>query len=71
MLKLFALFLKAENPANTSYMTEKYRKRIHQFVEHCEMAEELDDLAKEKKKKSKKKERKEMKKDRTRKTIEF
>ena len=53
MLKLFALFLKAENPANTEYMTEKYRKRAQQFVERCEMAEELDDLAKEKKKKMK------------------
>ena len=25
MLKLFALFLKAENPANTDYMKEKYK----------------------------------------------
>ena len=53
MLKLFALFLKAENPANTEYMTEKYRQRIKEFVERCEMAEELDDLAKEKEKKTK------------------
>lgn len=48
MLKLFALFLKAENPANTEYMTNKYRERMKQFVERCEMGEELDDLAKEK-----------------------
>jgi len=25
MLKLFAIFLKAENPANTAYMSEKYK----------------------------------------------
>lgn len=28
MLKLFALFLKAENPANTKYMKEKYLGRM-------------------------------------------
>jgi hypothetical protein len=28
MLKLFALFLKAENPANTDYMKEKYIGRM-------------------------------------------
>ena len=28
MLKLFALFLKAENPANTAYMKEKYHERM-------------------------------------------
>lgn len=28
MLKLFAMFLKAENPANTEYMTKKYRNKI-------------------------------------------
>jgi adenylate/nucleoside-diphosphate kinase len=28
MLKLFAIFLKAENPANTSYMKEKYHKKM-------------------------------------------
>jgi adenylate/nucleoside-diphosphate kinase len=47
MLKLFALFLKAENSANTSYMGEKYRSRMKSFIERCEMAEELDDLATE------------------------
>lgn len=51
MLKLFALFLKAENPANTPYMKEKYLGRMRQFVERCEMAEELDDLSREKVKK--------------------
>lgn len=54
MLKLFALFLKAENPANTDYMKEKYKTRMRQFIERCEMAEELNDLAEEKLKKTKK-----------------
>ena len=54
MLKLFALFLKAENPANTDYMKEKYIGRMRQFIERCEMAEELNDLAEEKLKKQKK-----------------
>jgi len=48
MLKLFALFLKAENGANTEYMREKYRNKMKQFVERCELAEELDDLTHEK-----------------------
>ena len=48
MLKLFALFLKAENPANTEYMKEKYTARVKEFIERCEMAEELDDLADQK-----------------------
>lgn len=52
MLKLFALFLKAENPANTAYMKEKYLARMRQFIERCEMAEELSDLAAEKAKKA-------------------
>lgn len=49
MLKLFALFLKAENPANTDFMSEKYRDRIKKFIECCELAEEINDLAEEKK----------------------
>lgn len=53
MLKLFALFLKAENPANTPYMNEKYRGRVRKFVERCELAEELADLAEEKEEKQK------------------
>lgn len=51
MLKLFALFLKAENPANTTYMKEKYLNRMREFIQRCEMAEELSDLAEEKMKK--------------------
>ena len=53
MLKLFALFLKAENPANTEFMTEKYRARMKEFVERCELAEEIDDLTQEKAEKQK------------------
>jgi adenylate/nucleoside-diphosphate kinase len=45
MLKLFALYLKAENHANTDFMKKKYTDKMRQFVERCEMAEELDDLA--------------------------
>ena len=48
MLKLFALYLKADNPANTDYMREKYSKRMKEFVGNCEMAEELHALAEEK-----------------------
>ena len=48
MLKLFSLFLKAENPANTEYMTKKYRERMKTFIERCELAEEIQDLAEEK-----------------------
>ena len=32
MLKLFALFLKAENPANTDYMKEKYIAGVYATV---------------------------------------
>lgn len=48
MLKLFAIFLKAENPANTPYMKEKYMKKMAEFLEKCTVPEELNDLAKEK-----------------------
>jgi adenylate/nucleoside-diphosphate kinase len=51
MLKLFALYLKADNPANTDYMREKYSNKMKQFVTNCEMAEELHALAEEKKSK--------------------
>jgi len=54
MLKLFALFLKAENPANTEYMKDKYRKKMKKFIERCELPTEIFDLAEEKKKKEKK-----------------
>lgn len=32
MLKLFALFLKSENPANTAYMKKKYQNKMKQFI---------------------------------------
>lgn len=54
MLKLFAIFLKAENPANTAYMKEKYHKKMQTFVDRCEVPEELHELADEKSKKEKK-----------------
>jgi adenylate/nucleoside-diphosphate kinase len=50
MLKLFAIFLKAENPANTNYMKEKYHKKMQTFIERCEVPEELHELADEKSK---------------------
>ena len=50
MLKLFAIFLKAENPANTPYMKEKYMKKMTEFLEKCTVPEELNDLAKKKSK---------------------
>jgi adenylate/nucleoside-diphosphate kinase len=50
MLKLFAIFLKTENPANTEYMKEKYRKKMEEFLEKCTVPEELNDLAKKKEK---------------------
>lgn len=51
MLKLFALYMKADNPANTDYMREKYTKKMKEFVANCELAEELHALAEEKKRK--------------------
>jgi hypothetical protein len=48
MLKMFALYLKAENSANTEFMKKKYTERVKTFCDRCEMAEELDLLAKEK-----------------------
>ena len=48
MLKLFAIFLKAENPANTPYMKEKYMKKMTEFLEKCTVPEELHQLAEEK-----------------------
>jgi len=47
MLKLFAIFLKAENAANTKYMKEKYTGKLREFIETCEIAEELNDLSDE------------------------
>lgn len=50
-LKLFALYLKCENPANTTYMKEKYLKNCQEFLEICTISEELYELADEKEKK--------------------
>lgn len=54
MLKLFAIFLKTENPANTPHMKEKYMKKMQCFLEKCTVPEELHDLADEKMEKKKK-----------------
>lgn len=54
MLKLFAIFLKAENPANSAYLKEKYLGKMKLFIERCEIAEELSDLKEERDKKIKK-----------------
>jgi len=54
MLKLFAIFLKTENPANTEHMKQKYMKKMKSFLEKCTIPEELKDLAEEKEKKKKK-----------------
>ena len=48
MLKLFAIFLKTENPANTAYMREKYHKKMQKFLEKCTVPIELSELAEEK-----------------------
>lgn len=48
MLKLFALFLKTENPANTESMKRKYAAKMKQFIQRCELPEELYDLAMDK-----------------------
>lgn len=50
MLKLFALYLKTENPANTEFMKKKYAEKMKLFIERCEMPEEIHDLAQEKEK---------------------
>jgi adenylate/nucleoside-diphosphate kinase len=47
-LKLFALFLKCENPANTDYMRDKYRQKCKDFLDICTISEELFSLAQEK-----------------------
>jgi hypothetical protein len=51
MLKLFALYLKTENPANTEYMKNKYAQKMKEFIKKCEIPEELFDLQTEKEKK--------------------
>ena len=50
MLKLFAIFLKTENPANTEHMREKYMNKMKSFLEKCCVPEELNELAEEKSK---------------------
>lgn len=52
MLKLFAIFLKAENPANTVYMRDKYRAKMKEFIYRCEVPQELHELSLEKKEKA-------------------
>ena len=54
MLKLFAIFLKAENPANTAYMRDKYRAKMKEFIYRCEVPQELHELSLEKKEKQEK-----------------
>ena len=54
MLKLFAIFLKAENPANTTYMRDKYRAKMKEFIYRCEVPQELHELSLEKKEKQEK-----------------
>lgn len=49
MLKLFAIFLKAENPANTEYMREKYLNKMKTFIQRCEVPQELHELSIKKK----------------------
>jgi adenylate/nucleoside-diphosphate kinase len=51
MLKLFAIFLKAENPANTAHMRDKYRAKMKEFIYRCEVPQELYELSLEKKEK--------------------
>ena len=48
MLKLFALFLKTENPANTESMKRKYAAKMKQFIQRCELPEEIFDLSNDK-----------------------
>lgn len=45
MLKMFAMCLKADNPANTKFMKEKYMKKLEKFISRCEIPEELSALA--------------------------
>lgn len=54
MLKLFAIFLKAENPANTEHMREKYRQKMQEFIFKCEVPSELYELSQDKQEKLKK-----------------
>ena len=45
-LKLFALFLKANNPSNTEYSRKKYQKKIKMFVERCNLPLKISKMSK-------------------------
>ena len=45
-LKLFALYLKANNPTN--FRTDKYKEKLKTFLDRCNVPKELQMLAKEK-----------------------
>lgn len=51
---MFAMCLKADNPANTKFMKEKYMKKLQKFISRCEIPEELSALAEEKEQKNSK-----------------
>eukprot|EP00826_Nyctotherus_ovalis_P059455 TRINITY_DN8269_c0_g1_i3.p2 TRINITY_DN8269_c0_g1~~TRINITY_DN8269_c0_g1_i3.p2 ORF type:complete len:188 (-),score=19.39 TRINITY_DN8269_c0_g1_i3:52-615(-) len=40
-LKLLALYLKANNPNNTPYMSKKYKEKVGKFIEDCELASRI------------------------------
>lgn len=44
-LKLFALFLKANNPSNTEYSRKKYQKKVKQFVERCNLPLKIEKMS--------------------------
>jgi adenylate/nucleoside-diphosphate kinase len=48
LLKLFALFLKANNPTNSQYIQAKYKRKMQQFIERCELPVEIYNLSKKK-----------------------
>lgn len=40
-LKLFAMFLKANNPSNSAYSKKKYQKKIRTFVDRCDLPQNI------------------------------
>ena len=48
MLKLFSIFLKTYNQANTEYTKKKYEEKLKLFIQRCEISEEIHDLYQEK-----------------------
>lgn len=48
-LKLFSLFLKANNPSNTEYSRKKYQKKIKMFVERCKLPLKIAKMSKDSK----------------------